>query len=64
MEAHLMLRSKYNIGTDTLINLIHEPYNSSGSFLVTTFKDEVQKVRFDCIDEAESYFKQQVNLTN
>lgn len=64
MEAHLTMRSSYNAKTDTLVNLIHEPYNSTGSFLVTIFKDEVQKFRFDCMDEAEAYFEEQVNLSN
>jgi hypothetical protein len=63
MEAHLRMRSRYNAMTNTLINLIHEPYNSTGSFLVTIFKDEVQKFRFDCMDEAEAYFEEQVNLS-
>ena len=62
MEANLVIKKDYIVNTDTLIQIIHEPFNSSGSFLLTVYSDYVKKFRFDDIDQATKEFKEQVKL--
>jgi len=62
MEAHLVIKKDYIVNTDTLIQIIHEPFNLSGSFLLTVYSDYLKKFRFDDIDQATKEFKEQVKL--
>jgi hypothetical protein len=57
MEAHLVIKKDYIVNTDTLIQIIHEPFNSSGSFLLTVCSDYLKKFRFDDIEQAKELLK-------
>lgn len=57
-----VLKSKYLSSTDTLIELVSEPFNSSGSFLLKVTSDYRKQFRFDCILEATKKFKQEIKL--
>lgn len=56
------LKSKYLSSTDTLIELVSEPFHSSGSFLLKVTSDYRKQFRFDCILEATKEFKKQIKL--
>lgn len=56
------LKSEYLSSTDTLIELVSEPFNSSGSFLLKITSDYRKQFRFDCILEATKEFKEQLKL--
>lgn len=56
------LKEDYILNTDTLITLRHEPFNSTGSFLLTVVSDYLKKFRFDDIEQATKEFKMQVKL--
>jgi hypothetical protein len=56
------LKSEYLSSTDTLIELISEPFHSSGSFLLKVTSDYRKQFRFDCILEATKEFKEQLKL--
>jgi hypothetical protein len=57
-----VLKSEYLSSTDTLIELVSEPFNSSGSFLLIVMSDYRKQFRFDCIIEATKQFKEQLKL--
>ena len=57
-----VLKSEYLSSTDTLIELVSEPFNSSGSFLLIVLSDYRKQFRFDCILEATKEFKEQLKL--
>jgi hypothetical protein len=57
-----VLKSEYLSSTDTLIELVSEPFNSSGSFLLKVTSDYRKQFRFDCILEATKQFKEQLKL--
>jgi hypothetical protein len=56
------LKSEYLSSTDTLIELVSEPFHSSGSFLLKVTSDYRKQFRFDCILEAAKEFKKQIKL--
>jgi hypothetical protein len=62
MEAHLVIKKDYIVNTDTLIQIIHEPYNTSGSFLLVVYSDYLKKFRFDDVCKATKEFKKQIKL--
>jgi len=57
-----VLKSEYLSSTDTLIELVSEPFNPSGSFLLKITSDYRKQFRFDCILEATKEFKKQLKL--
>jgi hypothetical protein len=57
-----VLKSEYLSSTDTLIELVSEPFHSSGSFLLKITSDYRKQFRFDCIIEATKEFKKQLKL--
>jgi hypothetical protein len=57
-----VLKSEYLSSTDTLIELVSEPFHSSGSFLLKITSDYRKQFRFDCIIEATKEFKEQLKL--
>jgi hypothetical protein len=56
------LKSEYLSSTDTLIELVSEPFHSSGSFLLKVTSDYRKQFRFDCILEATKEFKKQLKI--
>jgi hypothetical protein len=56
------LKSEYLSSTDTLIELVSEPFHSGGSFLLIVLSDYRKQFRFDCILEATKEFKKQLKL--
>jgi hypothetical protein len=56
------LKIEYLSSTDTLVELVNEPFNSSGSFLLKVTSDYRKQFRFDCIIEATKEFKKQLKL--
>ena len=57
-----VLKSEYLSSTDTLIELVSEPFHSSGSFLLIVMSDYRKQFRFDCIIEATKQFKEQLKI--
>lgn len=58
----ITLKSEYLSSTDTLIELVVEPFLSSGSFLLKVTSDYRKQFRFDCILDATKEFKKQLKL--
>jgi hypothetical protein len=56
------LKSEYLSSTDTLIELVSEPFHSSGSFLLKVTSNYRKQFRFDCILETTKEFKKQLKL--